>query len=387
MYAFIDECGNTSLAIDKDGTSSHYILAVIIVPESKKQTLEQELETFRETYFQTGEIKSKNIKTEGNHKRRKKLLKELADIDFTFYSFVVDKSWIWETSGLRNKKVFLKYLHDKIYYELSMAYPSLSIYADEHGTSEFMKEFCTYVDKKHPRTILSMIDGQNFEFQFINSKNSVIVQLADLIAGTLSFGYEKDKLISEYDLFYDLIKDKAIGSKEWPTKYERLEFELDENNVAEYDEIIAKTSIRIANDYLINNRAKDDIEVREKVVIIEYMLRQLDINYGERYISSGELIEHIKEKLEIVRSNRYFKTRIIAKLRDDGILISSSNQGYKIPLNKNDMYRFVSKTNTTIVPMFERLSKARERIKLATVGKVDILDVNEFSKLKAFLDK
>ena len=387
MYAFIDECGNTSLSLDKEATSSHFILAVIIVSESKKQMLEQNLEAFRKKHFQTGEIKSKNIKADKNHRRRKMLLEELKDIDFSYYTFIIDKSMIWETSGLRHKKSFLKYLNDKLYYELSLAYPKLSIIADEHGSSDFMREFSDYIENKYPNTLLSLAEGQDFNFVFVNSKDSVLVQLADLIAGTISFGYEKGKITTEYETFYEYIKSKEIGTKEWPTRYERLEYELDENNVSEYDEIIAKTSIRIANDYLARNRTDIDIETREKVVTIEYLLRQLDISYGERYTSSKELIRYINEKFSVGLSNRYFKTKIIAKLRDNGILLSSSTKGYKIPLNKNDMYEFVNRTNTVILPMFERLSKARDRIRLATEGKVDILDREEYNKLKDFLDK
>ncbi len=386
MYAFIDECGNTSLELSKHGTTSHFILAVVIVPESKRQMLEQNIEAFRKKHFQTGEIKSKNIKTDDNHKRRKKLLAELRDIGFSFYTFIIDKSMIWETSGLRYKKSFLKYLHDKLYYELSMAYSKLSIYADEHGSSDFMRGFKAYIEKKHPYTLLSMIEGGDFYFQFIKSEDSVLVQLADLLAGTISFGYEKGKITSEYMTFYGYLKSKEIGKKEWPTRYERLEYEM-VNNVSECDQIIAQTSIRLANDYLNRNRNDTDIETREKVITIEYLLRQLDINHGERYTSSKDLIRNTYEKLSIVRSNRYFKTKIIANLRDSGVLISSSSKGYKIPLNKNDMYRFVNRTNTIILPMFERLSKARDKIKLATEGQFDILDQDEYKKLKDFLDK
>lgn len=387
MYAFIDECGNTSLELDKRGTSSHFILAVIVVPECKKLQLEQEIETFRKRYFQTGEIKSKNISAVENHKRRKKLLEELHAIEFSYYGFIVDKSLIWKTSGLSEKKSFIKYLHDKLYHDLSMAFPKLSICADEHGSSEFMKEFSSYIEKKYPQDIISMIEGNDFEFQFVDSTKNVLVQLADLLAGTLSFGYEQSKKNSEYNAFYELIKDKEIGRKEWPISYEQLEYELDERNVSEYDEIIAKTSIRLANDYLNRNCADKDIEIKERIVTIEYLLQQLDISYGERYISSSELISNLREKSGIVRSNRYFKTKIIAKLRDSGLIISSSSKGYKIPLNKNDMYRFVNRTNTTIIPMFGRLSKARNRIKLATEGEFDILDKDEYNKLREFLDK
>lgn len=387
ICAFIDESGNTSLNFDSAGTSSHYILAAVIVSENDKLKLEQEVENFRKKHFQTGEIKSSGIKAANNHKRRIKLLKELGEIEFTYYIFIINKKMIWETSGLRNKKSFLKYLTGKLYTELNISYPKLSIYADEHGSSDFMKEFRIYVDKNHPRTLFSDSEGLSFDFQFRNSKDCILIQLADLIVGTISFGYEENKNTPEYDIFFNNIREKEIGRKEWPIKYEKLECELDKNNVDEYDEIIAKTSIRIATDYLNKNRSNYDIESREKVITIEYLLRQLDINYGKLYTTSSVLIEYINERLDISRENRYFKSEIIAKLRDEGILLSSSNKGYKIPLSKNDIYKFVSRTNTVISPMLSRLDKARRRIKLATQGKFDILDKEEYAKLREFLDK
>lgn len=386
IYAYIDESGNTNIDFNNVGASTHYILVAIIVTEKQISKLEKSVEEFRKKHFQTGEIKSSNIKANNDHRRRKRLLEELGKISFQYFAFVVDKSLIIQTSGLKYKKSFLKYLNDKLYYELNMAYPNLSIIADKHGSEEFMIEFSKYIIEKHSSTLIDLIEGTGFSFDFVDSRESVIVQLADLIAGTLSFGYEKSKFTNEFDDFYNYIKKKEIGKKEWPEKYEDLEHVLNSENVSEYDDIIAQTSIRVATEYILNCMQSTELEEKERLIVVEYLLRQLEFNNGEKYSSSYEMIQHLKNRLNFDRSHRYFRTKIIAKIRDSGVLIASSNKGYKIPLCKKDIYSFVSRTNSNIIPMFERLNKARQRIMLATRGEFDILGEKEYQRLKDFLD-
>ena len=71
-YAFTDEYGNFGWDIDNPTVSSHYIITAIIVKESDLDTYTTMAETIRKKYFQTGEMKSKNIST--NHRRRQKII-------------------------------------------------------------------------------------------------------------------------------------------------------------------------------------------------------------------------------------------------------------------------------------------------------------------------
>ena len=59
--AFIDEFGDSGLDFDKSGTSRYFIVSAIIIEENKLEDIEIEVEKIRSKYFQTGEIKSKNL--------------------------------------------------------------------------------------------------------------------------------------------------------------------------------------------------------------------------------------------------------------------------------------------------------------------------------------
>jgi len=379
QYAFIDEYGNYGFNFEKKDVSSHFIITSIIVPESKLETMELAVEYIRKKHFQTGEIKSSKIGN--NHKRREKILSEISLLDFHYYSVVIDKKRIFTDSGLMYKGSFIKYLNSMLHKELKHTFPKLQLISDNHGKKEFMDGFVKYVNERNQPNLF-----EEYEFGFCNSKSSVLVQLADLISGTIAFNYEKSKDNSVYENFKPHIVYKMIGLVKWPIRFEQYIHEYEKHNKGIHDDIIYSNSIRLVIDFIKENEGSEVIEVREQVYVLKYLLTMLLMKNNSRYISSRELIDNLKILLHKDYTRHYFKTRVIAKLRDKGILISSSNKGYKIPESENDIYSFVNQTNSMIQPMLSRLSKARKRILAATKNELDILDKHEYAILKKYIE-
>ncbi|WP_041734989.1 hypothetical protein [Dyadobacter fermentans] len=73
---------------------------------------------------------------------------------------------------------------------------------------------------------------------------------------------------------------------------------------------------------------------------------------------------------------------MIAQLRDAGVLIASSSRGYKLPASQGDLYDFVSHSNTIIAPMLSRVKRFHDQVHMATSGKIDILEHDEFSLIR-----
>ena len=92
---------------------------------------------------------------------------------------VVDKRKL-EGEGFKYKKSFYKFLNSILYKELFKVYPGLHLAVDEHGENKFMSEFKIYIEKNHKPNLFS-----GTEFGFMASPDSVLIQLADVIAGTL----------------------------------------------------------------------------------------------------------------------------------------------------------------------------------------------------------
>lgn len=148
IFAFADEYGNNSFDFQSQGT--HFIVSAVIATKSKLQQIEYEIEEIRKRYFQTGEIKSRNVAN--NHWRRTKILNDIVKSDFHIYSVVVDKRSL-VTEGFKYKQSFYKFLNGLVYRELYNSFPELQMTVDEHGDNDFMRGFKKYVENQHIPTI------------------------------------------------------------------------------------------------------------------------------------------------------------------------------------------------------------------------------------------
>ena len=80
-----------------------------------------------------------------------------------------------------------------------------------------------------------------------------------------------------------------------------------------------------------------------------------------------------------------FSTQIVGHLRDKGVLIASSRNGYKIPTRASELKRYINHGKSIILPLLRRIGTCRDAILLATNNEYDILEENEFKKLKEIM--
>lgn len=106
-----------------------------------------------------------------------------------------DKRRIFENSGLRFKQLFYKFLNNLVYQELRTAYSNLIITADEIGGNDYLTSFANYVRSKE--VPLNLFDESLFRFE--NSKNSIIIQVADIVSGSLAYNYDEKKKRKQMD--------------------------------------------------------------------------------------------------------------------------------------------------------------------------------------------
>lgn len=377
VYAFIDEAGGFGFDFEKAKTTTHFVVSAVIIPEKVLQELETNVETIRKKYFQTGEMKSAKI---GNNEHRRGLiLKELSPLDFKVYSIVIDKREILETSGLVYKKTFYKFLNDKLHSELRKAYPNLVIFSDKTGRKEYMDSFRQYVFK---HTQMSMFEYFNFSFE--DSKDSVLIQLADFICGTIWHLHEESKLHSMQRDFLAVFKNQIYRIDEWPKNF--IKKIQKKNNSNELDELIAQTSLRQANSFIEKNDNTDYPQLLEQLAVIKY-LKFIFLNWDRYgYVYTEEIINSLSSLLGKKIERHYLRTNIIAKLRDAGVIIASSRKGYKIPATVSELLEFTEHANNNVTPMLNRMKKCRDIIRMATMDKLDIFDIPGCEDIKNFCD-
>ena len=103
-YAFVDESGNSDLDTSKGGSSGFFIVCSILVAEKDLEAAYAQAEALRMRHFQTGEIKSSNLKPKDSD-RRARILNELAELPFKLYFTVVDMYLIHKDGGIRTRTV------------------------------------------------------------------------------------------------------------------------------------------------------------------------------------------------------------------------------------------------------------------------------------------
>lgn len=98
-FAFVDESGNHDLDTSKSGSSGFFVICSIIITEKNLSGVYERAEALRLQHFQTGEIKSSELKAKGSDRRRKMLL-DLSELPLKLYFTVVDKSRVLKDGGL-----------------------------------------------------------------------------------------------------------------------------------------------------------------------------------------------------------------------------------------------------------------------------------------------
>ena len=380
LYAFTDESGSHGWEFDKKDVSTHFIICAIIVESSEIDNLRENLEKIRKKYFQTGEMKSSRVAK--NHKRRIKILSDLLKLNFTIFPVVFDKTECFNMQGLLYKKTFYKFMNNIVYKELRNGFEKLTVVADEIGTSDYMKSFIKYIKGKED---IPNLFGEA-DFLFHNSKNDVLIQLADFMAGTLSFSFDKNKMSEEAPDYYKILQPKIIRLMMYPKRYDN--YILDTSSITEdYDYDVAKICFRQAANFMKKHENSDDKEIIIQKIVLEYLLFRFMNNDKRGYIPTKELINQLKYTKNEKIPTSTFRLKVICKLRDSGVIIASSPKGYKIPSKKSELYDFINHGVSVAIPVMERMKKCREIVKFGTNGEIDLFDHTEYNSLKKFFDE
>lgn len=382
IIAYIDESGGYGFDFTKGGNSSCFIVCAVLIKKSDKESLNIHLTEIRKKYFGGGEIKSNHIK--GNHQRRIKILNEIITLPFTFVALIVNKEDVFTDSGIRkSKKTFYKFIDQLLYNELRGPFSHLSITADEVGNNEFCSEFNKYVQSK--RTQISLFDKEIFTL--VNSKDENGVQLADLIAGTLSYIYEKNKntTVPNSIDYLRILNRKISRITFFPNSYDENLFEHKEGDT-NYSQEISMIAYRKAKSFIDYHQKDNDDDISCQVYVLKYLMFRFKYNQLRKYIPTKELINSLRSNGYDIKSEQIFRSRIIGKLRDNGVIISSSSKGYKLPSSESEIMDYYQHVNGVVVPMLNRLNICNQLLKMGTKNNIDYIDKIEFGALKSIIE-
>ena len=373
QWAFIDEAGDPHLGLHKKSVSSFYVVCAVLVDENAKDAIAAKVDQVRSKFCGKGELKSSNIG--GNLARRKDVLNALVATGIKFCAFVVDKNDIDATSGLQYKKTFIKYLHGRLYKRLYRAFASLHVVADEHGSPDFMDGFRKYMEERYQKELFDHADCR-----FADSATEPLVQAADIIAGSLLRVYSG----SDPDDVLALLSGSAIIIERWPPNIKRPDVLGEIEDKERYDHLVAQQGIMLARDFFATNAGSDDPRIEVQVETLRYLLFRYEVDPAQ-YVYTDEIIRHLNKHTPEPITHQTFRAQVVGKLRSQGVIIASSNKGYKIPNTAQNMDSFVSLVSGVVIPYLKRLSMARQQLLLASKGSYDAVDAQKYTELSECL--
>lgn len=370
--AYIDECGGFGFEFNKPDVSAYYVVCAVIVDNEKILAIENKIEEIKKLCFGGGEMKSSSISA--NHARRAKVLTELLMLDIQLIVLIANKKEFIEGSPLTEyKRTFKKFLNQRLFDTMYRAYPKLKIVEDEYGTDEFQESYKNYIRNNRPRPNLF----NEYDFDYADSRKSNIVQVADIIAGSVVQRLNDLNAPDVLQLFRGRITD-IVNFPDSYAIYKPTE------SCTKHDIAVYMLACKCAKDYINANSNAVDEEKRLRVLFLRILLYNIQMSNNPRYIHSGELVHDLARLSEKRVTKDYLYRRIVAPLRDEGILIASSAHGYKIPNKVADIEAYINQTVSVVGPMLSRVGKCRAQIRKITDGQLDILENDALSGYKRY---
>ena len=245
---------------------------------------------------------------------------------------------------------------------------------DEYGTSEFQSGFRKYVCKNRPTPNLF----NEYDFDYSDSRDSNIVQIADIVAGSVMQHIIDAAAPDILKLFSGKIRDIINFPKPFTP------FTAGTNVDTLFDKQIYALADQCATYYIDSNKNYDEGDVRMRILFLKKLLFTARNINDSIYIHSSEITRVLSSISEQKVTRDYLYRRIVAPLRDAGVLIASSAHWYKIPTCVNDIYTYINQTSGIVSPMLSRIEKCRTLIKKQTDGTLDILDDPALTKFKRY---
>ena len=372
-FIFVDESGDPDIDLSKSGTSDYFVLSAVIVDSDVLDIEQKKAIQIIDKYFPKGQIKSSKIG--GNVNRRKKILDEVSNLEFTHYTQVIDKSLIYSDSGLRFRKSFIKFINRILYKNLFESFSDINIIADQYGRSDFMLGFQDYLLRLIPQRLF-----ERSSFEFANSENYPFIQIADLVAGTINRCY------SELDPMNVLntINKNTIIIDEWPPRLPKPPGYENLPDIEKFNYLVRHRAVQQADSFIEKLSKTEDEYEQAQIAAVRYLLFHFRSSDPEEYIVTENLQKYLRN-LGFDFSIRTIRQKVIASLRDQSVFIASNRFGIKLPYSVSDLKDFVNKVSSQVVPYLKRLEICRKYFILATEGELDIVNPEEYPALAKYL--
>lgn len=366
VFIYGDEFGTSTLKSNDVKNISHFIYVAIVIKDSNKRIAQEVRNHISETFFKGQIVKSSSKLLKKNNSRIKALEYLIKNLNFVTYVLVIDKEKLnKEQGGLRFKEVFYKYFQKIFLSQIKNNYSDFEIHMDNLINEKYQIELKNYLAKNYQDNFFE-------KYNISDDIDEPLIQLADLLAGSFGRVFNSSFISEKSDELIDLLTKNTSNISFFPAKDE-----LERANLGEELDVDIEIYTIVRDDIsLIFEIEKDEI-VRN---VLEYLLWNQKI-LPSIYMQTHEIIANVKQNVGKELSVENLKI-IIRDLRYKGaIIVSSANRsGYKLAVNKTDVYVYFGHYLKHVIPMLKKVEIANSVFMNKTVG--DFIPLNQMDELK-----
>lgn len=197
MLVFIDDSGDPGFKFSK-GSTSHFIIAMVVFDDELEA--EKTAVAIKELKRGLGYSEQMEFRFFKNSKNiRIKFLEVVKKFNFRIRCLVVDKSVIYSNELKSNKNSFYAYFIKEVLRCNDNTILNAKIRMDGNGDRIFRKNFFTYLRRELNTNEKKIMHN----YKMVNSKSNVLVQMADMIAGSINRAENKNK--KDYKVYKNII--------------------------------------------------------------------------------------------------------------------------------------------------------------------------------------
>lgn len=208
MLIFIDDSGDPGFKLSK-GSSRFFVIAMVIFDdELEAEKTAVAIKELRRSLKFPDDVEFKFVKS--SQRVREKFLEATRPFNFRVRSLVIDKSLIRSDELRSNKNSFYSYTIKMVLKYSGSSVLNAKVKIDGSGDRVFRKSFLSYLRRQLNSNQRKVIKN----CKLVDSKGNVLVQMADMIAGSIRRSYDTAK--KDHKAYKAIISKKI--EDEWPFK-------------------------------------------------------------------------------------------------------------------------------------------------------------------------
>lgn len=198
MLVFIDDSGDPGFKI-KQGSSQAFVICCVVFDDNlEAEKCAVAIKELRRVLKKSDSFEFKFNKCSKSY--RVKFLETVKPFKFRIRAIIMTKVDIYSDELKNSKTSFYNYTIKTVLKHSSGKIKNAKIRLDGHGDKIFRRELLSYLRRSLDDADREMIKNLRFR----DSGRDVLIQLADMIAGSINRTTQRDK--SDKDLYLDLVK-------------------------------------------------------------------------------------------------------------------------------------------------------------------------------------